>query len=113
MYQLNMRTVSSLESFHSALNRSMSANSHFFKFVIGLKIHESRKADKMYNLLHNRMPKNQLKRKHRADKQRDERINHISKLFSEKRISLKEFLTMAAENSANPNYESDSDYFEC
>lgn len=87
-----MRTVSSLESFHSGLNRSMVKKGHFFKFVVGLKLHESRKADNMFNLVHGKMPNNQLHPKHPWDQERDNKIKHFIKLLCDKKLSIKGFL---------------------
>lgn len=95
-----MRTVSSVESFHSALNRAMGKNSHFFKLVVGLKLVESRKADKMFNLLHKPLPSNQLNRKHIWDVERDQKIKNLTELLCKDKISIIEFLrTLSDENS--------------
>lgn len=87
-----MRTTSSLESFHSALNRSMEKKSNFFKFMVGLKLYESRKVDQMYSLLNNNQPKKQFEPKLCKDRERHNKINHYTKLFEQKKINIKEFL---------------------
>lgn len=91
-----MRTTSSLESFHSALNRSMQKQSNLFMFLVGLKLHESRKVDRMYELTNNVQPKKQFEPRHREDRKRNEKIKHHSKLFEDKKISIKEFLLRMA-----------------
>lgn len=87
-----MRTVSSLESFHSSANRSMPKKGNFFRCVVGLRLIESRKADTMMNLVNNIMPENQLERKHSWDRERDQRIKHFTELICKKKIPIKEFL---------------------
>lgn len=58
---LNMRTTSSVEGFNSFLNRSVRLRDHFFKFVESLRLHESRKTDELFNIIHDKvLPKKQL-----------------------------------------------------
>lgn len=104
---LNMRTVSSLESFHSAVNRTVPKKSHFFKFTMGLKYHECRKADKMLNLVRDLIPKNQLQKKHLRDQVRENKINHFTKLLCSEDISVREFLLAMAKD------ENCKSYFQC
>lgn len=78
----------------------MAKNAHFFEFVVGLKLHESRKADKMHNLLKNVMSNNQLERKHPKVRMRDGKIADLTKLLDEKKISIKEFLAMSADENS-------------
>lgn len=60
-------------------------------------MHESRKADKMSNLVKDSMPKNQLDRRHKKDKKREIKIAHLTALIIGKHISIKRFLQDMAE----------------
>lgn len=87
-----MRTTSSLESFHSAMNRSMEKKSNFFKFLVGLKLYESRKVDRMYELIKNVQPEKHFGARLHEDRERDNKIKQYTKLFEDKQINVKEFL---------------------
>lgn len=80
---VNMRTTSSLESFNSALNRSIPKKANFFTFVQRLKLHESRKADQMSNIINDKLPQNHFERKHYCDRKREEKIRlHSERLYN-------------------------------
>lgn len=94
-----MRTVSSLEAFHSSLNRSMPKRSNFFKFIDGIKLHESRKTDRMFNLFNN-IVSSILKRKHKIDQERENKIKNFTRLLDDKQITIEKFLqAMAADKN--------------
>lgn len=75
---LNVRTTSSLESFHRSLNRSMAKHGTFYVFLEGLKLNESDKSNNMYNLIHNNLPESHLQRRHAEDQKREEYIRQFS-----------------------------------
>lgn len=78
----------------------MPKKGHFFKFIVVLRLHESRKATDMFNLLKGNLTK--LHRKHKKDQMREDRIQHFTKLFCEKQISIKDFLEgMAGEDDSS------------
>lgn len=91
-----MRTTSTLEAFNLSLNRSIHKNPHFFKFVEGIRLHESHRADHMYNLVHGNVPSTQYDRKHHKDQEREEKIKKNTELISSGRISINEFLKQMA-----------------
>lgn len=107
-----MRTTSSLESFNAVLNRSIAKHSHFFKFVPRLKIHESRKADKMFNLAHDILPNDhdQFKRRKKCDQQREEKIKYFTTKYLIVPItenSVREFLlAMASDDNGTNTFRS-------
>lgn len=105
---LTMRTTSSLESFHSVLNRSMAKKSHFYRFVRGLKIHESRKAEKMFNLIHHKVPSDVVPR-HRRDRERAERIKINTNLFCEIFLNIMEFFEALSIDENQSDSDSDWD----
>lgn len=47
-----MRTTSTLEGFHSKLNKTIAKDPNFFEFVEKLKMHESKCADTMHSVIH-------------------------------------------------------------
>lgn len=89
---LNMRTTSSLESFNAVLNRSIAKKANFFKFVEGLKLHESRKADDMHNRTHDNLPEEHFERRHLRDREREEKIRSHTILLESGVISTADFL---------------------
>lgn len=93
---LSMRTTSSLESFNSAINRSVKKKQNYFKFVERLRIHESRKADRMHNLAHDVLPAKQFTARHKADRLRHEKIKENTDLLRDGVISTAEFLSIMA-----------------
>lgn len=88
-----MRTTSSVEAFNSFLNRSILKRDHFFKFIERLKLHDSRKTDDFFNLIHdNVLPKHQLERTKKRDQLREEKIKLYSFLLDRKEITFEQFL---------------------
>lgn len=97
--KLPMRTTSSLEAFHSVLNRTIAKGPNFFKFIERLRLHESRAADRMHNLAHDILPDKQFQARLKRDQDRDEKIRHHTGLLCNGAITPEEFLdAMAAEN---------------
>lgn len=96
---VHMRTTSSLESFNSALNRSIPKKANFFTFVERLKLHESRKAEDMHNLVNDKLPKNQYERKHYCDQKREEKIRFNTELLHKGIINTSGFLAAMADES--------------
>lgn len=93
---LPMRTTSFLEGFNSVLNRTIAANPNFYYFVERLQNHESRKADEMSNLVHDPLPKNQFRPKHKKDQERDMKIKHNTELLCAGKLSVAGFLEAMA-----------------
>lgn len=91
-----MRTISSLESFHSVLNRSCTQKNHFFKFVEALRLHESRKADQFFTLIQG-LPATRFQRNFR-NQQRENQIKYYTDLLSNKTFDVKQFLQAMADN---------------
>lgn len=92
-----MRTTSSLESFHSALNRSMAKHGSFFEFVEGLKLHESRKANDLYNILHDHSPITPFTNRHKQVQMREEIIRRNTKALTDGKMTTKSFLEALTE----------------
>lgn len=87
-----MRTTSSLESFNAYLNRSIAKRGHFFKFIVNLKMHESRKADTMSSLITDTVPDAQYQRRKIRDQKRDAKIKMNTDLLKNEKISVAGFL---------------------
>ncbi|XP_055307943.1 uncharacterized protein LOC129572060 [Sitodiplosis mosellana] len=87
---LDNRTTSPLESYHSAMNRLMLKHASFFVFVSYLKLYESRRSDDLYNAIHDKCPVQ--KAKHRRDQERDKQIRSDTQLLCSGLISTEEFL---------------------
>lgn len=96
---VHMRTTSSLEAFNSALNRSIPKKANFFTFVERLKLHESRKADQMCNLINDSLPQNHYERKHERDQKREEKIQFYTELLCSGKINTRGFLGAMADES--------------
>lgn len=96
VFNLTMRTTSSLEAFNSSLNRSIPKKAHLFKFIECLKLHESRKADRMYSLAHGTLPEIHFKARREKDEIRAEKIRRCTSFLCEKKMSIKEFLEAMA-----------------
>lgn len=86
-----MRTTSSVESLNSQIGRSFAKNPSIFNFCESLKQHEFTKATIMRKLLTD-CPKKQLKRKHRVDQERDDKIKYFSSLLKKGFIDVAMFL---------------------
>lgn len=74
----------------------MVKKAHFFKFIEGLKLHESRKTDHLYNLLCGTTPNERFSRSKPRDQERDHKIKFYTNLLSEGEISIKDFLRAMA-----------------
>lgn len=92
-----MRTTSSVESLNSQLSRSFAKHAHVFKFIDSLKYHEFDKTLIMFKLAKtSALPKGQLERRRKKDKERDEKIKYFSDLLKDGSISVGEFLESMA-----------------
>lgn len=94
---LDSRTTSTLESFHSATNRSIPQHPNFYTFVDGLKHREFTKYTdfcNQFNGLYNQRPR---KRKFYFD--RDAKIEELSQELRAKRIRITDFLEETAKLS--------------
>lgn len=98
---LNMRTISSLESINSHIGRSFPKHPNIFKFIDCLKQYEYTKTTKMRKLIEN-CPKKQMERKHKKDKEREKKIIHFSSLFRRKKIDLALFLEAVSNKNILP-----------
>lgn len=76
-----MRTTSSLESMNAALRRLFPVHPHIFKFMDRLRLHEFSKSLDMLNAVRNQIPKKQLMRRKRRDKNREEKIGKLTMLL--------------------------------
>lgn len=97
-----MRTTSSAESLNAKLGRSFPKRGNFFNFLSALKVFEYGQADSMRSLLASPIPKKQLERKHAADKNRDAKIKHFSKLLRDEEMTIVEFMDAMADDSILP-----------
>lgn len=91
-----MRTISSLESLHSALNRLITHTKHFYKFIECLRLHESRKADQFVSLLQGR-PGIRFQRSFK-NQHRENKIKYFTDQLVNKTISVKQFLKAMADD---------------
>lgn len=94
--QLSMRTISSLESMHSMLNRSLAQKKHFFKFIECLRLHESRKADNFFALV-NGLQATRFQR-HPKIQRRDEKIKSFTDSLTSSKINIEQFLQGMADD---------------
>lgn len=84
----NMRTISSVESLNSQLNRSFPKHGNIWKFVEQLKLHEFTKATEMAKLMHsNKKSPAQNQRKRKKDKEREAKIDFFMKMLDANEIS--------------------------
>lgn len=95
---LNNRTTSPLESFHSAMNRSVPKHANFFVFIDGVKLFESKKSDELYNVIHAKPSANLNKAIRKEAQERDVRIRSLTELICSGAISTKQFLEAMAED---------------
>lgn len=96
-----MRTTSSLESFNSSLNRSVAKKKNYYTFFERIQLHESRNADKMYNLAHDVLPDKQFEPRHESDRERDRKIKLNTELLCKQETNVEEFLNaMAADDES-------------
>lgn len=94
---LDNRTTSPLESYHSSLNRSIPKHANFFVFVSHLILHESRRSEDLLNAINDRSPL--AKAAHKRDQDRDNKIRTNTKLLCDGSISTEQFLkSMALED---------------
>lgn len=100
-----MRTTSSLESFNSSLNRTVSKKKNYYTFFERLRLHESKKADTMHNLAHDVLPDKHFEPRHIKDQKRDQKIKFFIQLLCNQKISVFEFLTaMAADDDSMQSF---------
>lgn len=105
-----MRTTSSLESFNAVLKRSIVRRFNFFKFVTRIKFHECRKAERMHNLLHDKLSELHYLRRKKNDQEREAKIQKVTLMLTEGRITIKEFLQMMT-NEVESNYSNENYIF--
>lgn len=87
-----MRTTSTLEGFHSKLNKTIAKDPNFFEFVGKLKMHESKSADTMHCVIHDVLQSTHFEPKNPKDIKRAEKIDHFTKLLCSEKITPVEFL---------------------
>lgn len=76
-----------------------------------MKLHESRKSDKMVHLMKGIMNKNQLDRHHRKDREREKKIKEITERLSLGEISTKQFLEMISDDKGKHLFVQDYSHF--
>lgn len=91
-----MRTVSSLESLHSAINRSTNQKNHFYKFVEVIRLHESQKADHFFAAIQN-LPATRFQRNFKNTKRLAD-IKYYTDLLMNETYSTREFLLAMADD---------------
>lgn len=87
-----MRTTSSLEASNSVLNRSITKKTNYFKFFERMQTHESRCADRMYNLVHDLLPEKHFEPRHKVDQERAKKININTTLLCKGEMTPAKFL---------------------
>lgn len=97
-----MRTTSPLESLNAQLRRIFPQHPTIFTFIESLKLHEFEKATNMHSLLIE-IPKGQLGRKNKKDKERDLKINYFTSLLASNEIDVMEFLEAMANKVILPS----------
>lgn len=94
-----MRTTSSVESFNAVLNRSIEKRPNFFRLVLALQIHESRKADKMHYVATNcPSPCGHFRKKKKEDEEREQKIVKLTGDLNEGRLSTEGFMLEMAKD---------------
>lgn len=86
-----MRTTSSVESLHSKNHKIFPKHPHIFKFMECLKELENEKTQDMRRLMTG-MPPGQLERRHKKDRDREDRIRYFTEQFQLNNINEIEFL---------------------
>lgn len=94
-----MRTTSSIEAMNSVIQRSFPSNTHIFKFVESLRLHESIKSSNLYQLSLGDISNQQLLRRRALDRERDEKIKIFSEKLKDGVISTAEFLKSMTESN--------------
>lgn len=96
-----MRTVSSLESMNSQIGRSFQRHANIFKFIESLKMHEFMKSSEMKLILNT--PERSLRKKHKTDREREEKIKFFTTLLKRKEVDIGEFLEAMANKAILPS----------
>lgn len=97
-----MRTVSSLESMNSQIGRSFQPHANIFKFIESLKMHEFMKSCEMNNLILNTSEKS-FRKKHKTDREREDKIKFFTALLERKEVDIGEFLEAMANKAILPS----------
>lgn len=91
-----MRTISSVESMNRDFNRSFPSHGSIFQFIEALKLFENGKVDDLRNLVTNNDV--QMSRKHKNDKDRQNKIAHYTDALSKNDLSLENFIDIMADD---------------
>lgn len=102
IFDLNMRTTSSVESFNAVLGRKCSKHPHLFKFIDQLKIVELKKALTLLCLMEPGVPNSQFEPRKKKDQERNEKIKYFTTLLVQKIISVSIFLEAMANKTIIP-----------
>lgn len=100
---LNMRTTSSVESINSAIQRSFPDTTNIFKFIDSLKMYESIKSYDLHQLSLGEMSNNQLERKRKIDKERQEKIKYLTRKLQIGEITVAAFLESMSSKDVLPS----------
>lgn len=87
-----MRTTSSVESLNSQLKLSFAKHGHIWSFIEQLRLFEFTKSVEMFKLISGKFSKNQLERKRKRDKERQDKIDYLTGTLTKNEISIEEFL---------------------
>lgn len=104
-----MRTTSSVESFNALLNLSIDKHPEFFKLVMALKIHDSRKTDEMFYVANNNpVPDAYFEKKKKKDQERDQKIRSLTDKLEANELDTEAFMRAMAkdENGEYPSIHS-------
>lgn len=78
----------------------MEKRSPFFTFLLRLRIHESRKADRMCYLANNILPHTHFQRRKKKDREREEKIKFLTSKLLSGQFNIADFLlAMAADEN--------------
>lgn len=91
-----MRTTSSLEGMNSDVQRDFPAQTTIFKFTDALKMHESKKSSDLHTLSLEKVSDQQLQRRRKEDRVRDDKIREFTALLKDGQISVLDFLKSMA-----------------
>lgn len=97
-----MRTTSSLEGVNSVIQKSFPARTTIFKFAESLRLYEAMKSTDLYQISTGEINTPQLQRRRTADRERNEKIEFLTKEFNNGNISVADFLVSMSDKDILP-----------
>lgn len=102
MFDLNMRTTSSLEALNSVIQRSFPAKTTIYKFTDSLKLHESIKSSDLHSMCEGEIGVEQFERRRKKDRERNAKIRKFTLHLINEEITVSEFLQAISKNDVLP-----------